>query len=525
MNELKNALNINNDVVTGEDLITLRSAAMSKVYTAVTTTMGPDGSFAVLDHGGRPKTTKDGASVARAIKFDNRVMDLVAQIMTEAAVRTERECGDGTTTTIFLTTKFFERFKDNMTFRIKRRLDALCSEAIDLIEERALTVDVDSPVLRELAMTTSNNDVTIVDKVLQIYRDIPGVPDISYYKGVDSHDIVSHSEGLGFVGGYAHPSFSPNGSNAPIDLAQTQVVLFDCALRGLSFDVGKFLASLSGEHGPVLIIAKEFDNHTLELLSSINARPKSSGQPFILPVRISAVGTAGSGIIADIAAVLGIQTTMSFDAWQSSDYKTDVAHDVTVSGGRFTVGVNDTTGERVAKRVKDIERAIKQLPEEQRHSATANLMHRRISNLVGGQVSIHVGGETKSDIHERYDRFVDVGSAVKSALINGVLPGIGYTLAVVGEVIKSRYPGDTIAAEFAHVLGDQLEHLMGERYSQDMVFVNLATGEEAKHPEDINVWDAKLATVTALRAGLTTAIILASLKSAVVGGRSAAVSL
>lgn len=519
------------DVITGQETKDLVKKVVEKVAAAVVATMGPNGRYAVLDHAGNPKTTKDGVSVAKAIKLADRGEDLIAKIMTEASIRTDKECGDGTTTTIFLTREFYNEFREDMDFRTKLRLNQLCDETITRLAEHTEDASVGTYTLNQLALTTSNNDPGIVAQILEIFSTVRGIPEIEYRKGVLDTDTVEYSEGLEFIGGFASPNFTENGTGRAMLIKEPDCVIFNGSVNRVSLDdfrsLAEHIVTQIGENGPkqLVIMARDFDQEFLDRLQTVNI---PLGQiPTLVPVRINGAGSAGAGIVADVSVALNGVIDADFNGWKERGFSTFKAKDMVVAMGRFKIFADtEEDRQRIENRVTEIEDQIDQMPMIQKHGATANLMRRRISSLIGGHVTVIVGGETESDIEERKDRFVDVGRAVHSAITNGVLPGMGWSLAKVGKELIAAYPEDPIVSRFASVLGKQLVHLMSRTIDDPKIeYINLATGETGSHPGWVNVWDAKLATVTALRAGLTTAIILASTESLVVGGRSAALQV
>lgn len=517
-------MNIVNGIITSDDLQTLKEQAIDKVAIAVTGTMGPNGNYALIEHGGRPKVTKDGVSVAKGIKFEDRTMDLVAQVITEASIRTDKDCGDGTTTTVFLTKAFYDKFKTHNTFAEKLKMDKLLKEVLAFIDQRTIIVTPKDNLLQELALTTSNNDPVIVDNVLSIYDVVKGNPDIQARRGVDGDDRIEFTDGVQFPGGYADPSFSPQGQGTRSKFKNAQGVIFNNKVEiDIETNLSPLLEVMKENPGPLILAAKEFDRTALQIISMLRSKHNLD----ILPVIINAIGSAGAGILGDLALVVNGRADnvmLDFPSWVAAGYSTKSWGEVEIGGSRITVSnISDETTALIKERTESIEAQIKDMPIEQQVRATANMMRRRISNLLGGQATIVVGGEMDSDIKERYDRYVDVIRAVKSALTNGVLPGIGYTLALAGVELLKNHPDDIIAEKFADVLGAQLEFLTGERYREGMTFTNLATNDVGKTPMEIGVWDAKLATVTALKAGLKTALILTSIHATVLGPRSAAV--
>ncbi|WPH68729.1 hypothetical protein [Stenotrophomonas phage BUCTxx100] len=497
------------------------------VATAVTSTMGPNGKLVVIDETGNPKMTKDGVTVARSIRLDDRAMDIIAKMITEASIKTDAECGDGTTTTVFLTRAFYNAFKDKLDFMTKRRVEELTKETIEMLKGMTKVISLDSPVLHNLALTTSNNDLDIVDKLYDIFKTIPD-PMIDYRRGVTGIDEIEYSKGKEFTGGYAHPTFTKDGSGSPITIESGYACIFEGKFS-IPDDESEFLKLFDEitERGyrQTVVIAREFDEHTLMVMNKMNhvmLTQKLVEEPVFIPVRVQAIGTAGVGIIGDIATVLGLNQDVDYSGWKSRNYEVRPIENVVVKGALFFVGsVSDDVSERTVKRIAQIKDQIDNLPAAQKHTPLAKILRHRISTLMGNRVTVTVGGETASDIKERLDRFEDVGRAIASALTNGVLPGIGYSLAYVGSELVKKYPDDSIVKLYADVLGEQLHMLMGREFNDpELVYVNLATGETGKHPQDINVWDAQLATVTALRAGVSTAISLASTDTLIIGSRA-----
>lgn len=523
-------------VIVGQEARDIIDRTVELVSAAVTSTMGPNGKLVVIDSSGTPKMTKDGVTVAKAIRLEEKGMDIIASMITEASIKTDAVCGDGTTTTVFLTRTFYNTFKDKLNFVVKRRIDELTKESVELLVSMTHPVTLDSGILRSMATTTSNNDNVIVDVLYKIFSKIPD-PNITYIQGVSGEDEVEYAKGLSFVGGFAHPSFSHQGTGKAAEIENGFVTIFEGVFKipQDEAEIAELVAFTEAKvaenaESQFLILAREFDQSSLHILASLNKLlidNKRMTKNFFLPIRIQAIGTAGAGIIGDIASVLNAGYDVEYEGWKKKHFASYPVNDLIVGMSTFFLRSCDEEAKvRVKERIEQINDQILQLPMAQKHSALAKILKHRISTLIGNKVTITVGGETASDIKERYDRFVDVGSAIASGLTNGALPGIGCSLARVGCILEKRYPDDAIVKEYSHALSRQVFHLMGREFlDPELVFVNLATGEEAPCPEDIGVWDAQLATVTALKAGVTTALSLASTDCLILGSRNAAVDI
>lgn len=512
------------------------------VYQLVCSTMGPEGRLIAIQFGESSKTTKDGVTVAKSISYDNIERSMIARMITEASIQTDLSCGDGTTTTVFLTHWLFNSFKDNFSFRSQRHLDKLIKEAIELVKGHVHTVhDVNDEVLRMLAMTTSNNDSVIVDKVLDIYRNSKAEPYISVIEGSSQDDIVEVAEGVSINGGYAHPSFSPQGTGNPIAIksefipiiVDKDVTLMSC--KNVEEHIRKLTDELIEQNKLIIIFCRSMDNNICNIVHTANKvyseKCKEQNKQInggIIVVAVDAQGSVGSGIMSDVAMLLNSEPHPDFDT-AMFDFKASCNTELVI--GSRSIGVTKLTDEmreNITKHVSHIDETIKSLGAGQQDSVVARILRKRKRSLVGGSVKIFVGGDVQSDIRERMDRFTDVIEAVKSALEGGVIPGCGSVLLKVGQEFNQRYPDDEIAKQLARVFARQYCHLMSvdsedfdDIFSKEALgqieYTNLATGEVASNPGVLGIYDTAEALLNALRAGYKTSTLLINLSGILLG--------
>ena len=221
-------------------------------------------------------------------------------------------------------------------------------------------------------------------------------------------------------------------------------------------------------------------------------------------------------------------------------------HPTLILGSSYSkvIELDDDDNKRIEEQAKAIERSIAEYSFTERYSLRARFNEKRIRTLRGEMVTIHVGGETNSEVKERIDRYEDVVKAIKSGLVNGVLPGCGVsiikaTLAVIKETEKTELNIALLKAIFKAACSPYVQLMTGirpfdldslftkaianEEYSFPIV-INLATGDEG-NPEDIGIFDTAYATITALKGGLQTSKILASTQSLILGEKFNAVSV
>ena len=168
---------------------------------------------------------------------------------------------------------------------------------------------------------------------MEIFRKVGDNPDVVFIKGSDENDIVTYTGKLNFVGGYAHPSFSPNGSGSALTFEKANVVVLDCSMRNVGIDtVNALFNGFIGEQNTdrmkniTFLLAKDFDQQSIDAFNGFNNRLASQKiQTAIVPVKINSVGTARQGNVGDVAAVLNVTPQTSFESWVDSFFPTTVS--------------------------------------------------------------------------------------------------------------------------------------------------------------------------------------------------------
>lgn len=501
-----------------------KDEVVAEVCGTIVATMGSDGKVIVCDRNDTPHPTKDGVTVAKAVRFSHPEKDLIASMIAECCIRTDRVCGDGTTTTAFLLRGFYQRFQHLIGYRTKQKLNQYAQETLDVLSKLAQQVEIDSELLRDVMMTTSNNDARIVEKVLEIYRANPHLPDLELVESSSDQDEVHERQGCTWTGGFYSPAFSKLGNGAPESFSGEgyRPLLVSGNLTGFNTveEIQQFLdytKEYVEQGGTYVIICRSADDVAENTLNTLNAR--LNRQAYKL-VRIRAAGSSGVSIINDIAQVLNVKMNAELI---SEAVQYNVVQDYPTI--HITASVMSVVGHTAEHRkwlesaVTEVRRAIDALDTDQRNSALGKIVSGRLNILSGGSVKLYVGGLTDAEIKERIDRFEDVARVCKSALTAGVLQGCGHSLQMAAQVLEAAHPECDIAMAFCSVLRSQTPFLLGDEWKPGDDYMNLATGETAKEPGMLNIWDAALATRTALEAGLSMAIMLMDTHSLITNSR------
>ena len=534
------------DFVTIEGATKLVDDVVETVRKAVVGTMGPNGKVSVISAGTRAKVTKDGVTVARSIKFNDPRMELINRIVTEASLKTDEECGDGTTTTTLLLAAFYKLYREFDSYQQQALLDRLVRLWIQALEEATIHVDAHDERLYDLALTSSNNDEALSELVVELYREDPhSFPVIDLIQGVESEDKVHRTDGLTLGAVYSNHQYAPNGANQGTYECYVPLVL-DMAFRDsdaaeltqlLKFLSQKFAGGAAGKPVTVILIARSFestmDNALLQINKMLQIEAQKKGAHHVLQFAACRVngagGSIGSYMLQDISIMLGCTMVNSVEQAMVADLpvRTDK---LTISQARSVLVPSPEARERINKRVEEVQEVLNNYDGKTRYNTRARFDERRIRQMTGKLVTIWVGGETDSDIIERKDRFEDVIKAVKSALVNGIVPGVGTTLIATANRLPAMLTEDMGGARYPNHWKEILGGVIDVAHEQHNILMedvqdleegqvmNLATGEIGT-PVELGVYDTAFASITALKGGAKAAKILANLRSVMISNK------
>ena len=400
---------------------------VDKLANAVTATLGPSGRNVIIEQEmGMPSSTKDGVTVAKSIELKDRVENLGAQIVKQAAIKTAEQAGDGTTTSTLLAQSILTEGLDKMqkgsnVVDIKRGIDEAVEHITSYlgIESKDIT---DEEQLKQIATISANNDdevgeliSTAMDKVGQ-----DGVVTIEESKTGETY--LETVEGIQFDRGYKSPYFVTDNNSMQAVLQDPLILITDKGLTQVK-ELLPILEGVSNQNKSLLIIA---DNVGGEALSTLVVN-KMRGILNCVAVQAPDFGDRKKATLEDIAVLTGGKVVSSekgmrldkFDpSWLGS------ANKVTV--GKDTTTIIDAQGEAADIQVRIEE--IKSQIDESNSPFEKETLQGRLAKFVGGVAVVHVGGHTEVEMKEKKDRVDDALHATKAAIEEGILPGGGTAL-------------------------------------------------------------------------------------------------
>lgn len=490
-------------------------------FESVCSTMGPNGRYVVINQTNLPKVTKDGVSVARALDFNEARRNLIAKIITEPSTKTDKEVGDGTTTTVFQMYQLYNAFKDKLTFKNLRYLDALLRDVRTHIESLIIPCKVDTPEFRSMLMTTSNYEESIVNKVMEIFTqyDKPNIRLVRVPALKD--DEIDLTSDIFFPGAFAMDGMNDKHGAAgmKLDVDNVNIVIVDDSIRTITKDS---LSIITGKdyNKLTLLFARNYENNALQQINQFN---NELNRFAILPIQLHAAGKLGATLFSDLGALLGVNPIFDLREVSESDIGSNKAKFAVTARGVYVNAEQENVASILAELLAPLDERYEAMTVVDRATVIGRNLHDRIGRLRANNVTIKVTGVTDSDASERYYRYEDVMKAARTGLQYGVLPGIGYGYMQASEFVanqpeQSDEELEQLRIDLSDLLTKQYTHLTGLKQGDADYgkYIDLVTGEVSDKPTA--VFDNAAATTIALDGAWATAKTLGKLNN--VMGRS-----
>ena len=421
---------------------------VNKLADAVTATLGPAGRNVIIEQDqGNPVSTKDGVTVAKSITLKNKVENLGAQIVKQAAIKTAEQAGDGTTTSTLLAQEILsqglERIdgtKGSNVVDIKRGIDKAVNKIVDTLENYSKDI-TDEEQLKQVATISANNDKevgelisTAMDKVGQ-----DGVVTIEESKTGETY--LETVEGMQFNRGYKSPYFVTDNNTMTAVLSNPLILIADKRLNQIK-ELLPILEGASQQNKSLLVIADDIEGEALSTMV-VN---KMRGILPIVAVKAPEFGDRKKAMLEDIAVLTGGSVISTEKGMRLDKFDANwlgKANKVTVTKDTCTIIDAKGDAEKIEQRVDEIRTQI----DETNSPYEKEKLQDRLAKFIGGVALVHVGGHTEVEMKEKKDRVDDALHATKAALEEGILPGGGVALlnasaTLVSDLQEGKVTGD-----------------------------------------------------------------------------------
>ena len=417
-------------------------SGVEKLAAAVKSTLGPRGRNAVIDKSwGGPTVTKDGVTVAEEVELRDKVENMGARLVREAASKTSDVAGDGTTTATVLAEAIFRRGLRHIAAGVDanaliRGMKAAVDTVVDEISTMARPVEND---IKAVATISANNDVEIgrimADAFAKVGKD--GVITVEEGKGLETEiDVV---EGMQFDRGYLSPNFVTDAEKMVVELNKPLILIHEDKIDSVQKIVPLLEKAVEAKK-PLLIIAEDITGEALSTLV-IN---KLRGVAQVCAVKAPGYGDRRKAMLGDLAVLLGGEAVMkdlAMDLEKVTLSQLGRAKKVVIDGNTTTIveGIGSTAD--IQGRVDQIRREI----DASDSDYDREKLQERLAKLSGGVAQINVGAGSEAELKERKARVEDALHSTRAAVEEGVVPGGGVSFirasASLGSTRK-RLKGD-----------------------------------------------------------------------------------
>jgi len=414
-------------IVFSEEARRKLQTGMDKLAKAVITTLGPKGRNVALDRSfGSPTITHDGVTVAKEIELKNKFENMGAQLLKEAATKTNDIAGDGTTTSTLLAHSIVTEGMKNLAAGFNPMLlkqgILTASEAVSKeIGEKAIDVTTKEEIGNVASISAQDRSIgeLIADVMDKVGKD--GVITVEESKTLAFE--TEYVEGMQFDRGYLSPYFVTNSEEMEAVIEEPNLLIHDSKISAAQ-DIVPLLEKLvqMGKRD-LVIIAEDIDGEALATL----VLNKLRGMVNVLAVKAPGFGDRRKAMLQDIAVLTGA-TVISEELGRKLDSATvddlgqaekviSTKDDTTIVGGQ---GDGDQIKGRVEQIRNEIEASTSDYDREK--------LQERLAKLSGGVAVIRVGAATETELKEKKHRVEDALSATRAAVEAGIVPGGGVAL-------------------------------------------------------------------------------------------------
>lgn len=413
---------------------------VDKLAEAVKTTLGPKGRNVALGQSyGAPTVTHDGVTVAKEIELKDPFENMGAQLLKEAASKTNDIAGDGTTTSVVLAQAIVSEGLKNITtganpMVLRRGIEEATEKVAREIKKMAKPISSKEEKAQIATISAADSEIgkIIADALEKVGNE--GVVTVEESKGLEFE--VDYREGMQFDKGYASAYFVTDSSRMEAIIENPKILITDKKISAIS-DILPLLENLVKVTKNFVIIADDVDGEALPILV-VN---KLKGTFNALVVKAPAFGDRRKEMLQDIAVLTGgtviseelgrkLESAKMEDLGEA-DRVVSTKDDTTIVGGKGDKGM-------LQDRVKQIRSQI----EEIKSDYDKEKLEERLAKLVGGVAVIGVGAATEVEMKEKKHRVEDAVAATKAAMEEGIVIGGEKALLIARQVLKEKMVGE-----------------------------------------------------------------------------------
>jgi chaperonin GroEL len=414
---------------------------MNVVANAVGATLGPKGRNVGVDRKfGSPTITHDGVSVAKEIELEDPFENMGAQLLKEAATKTNDIAGDGTTTSTVLAhaivnegLKALEAGYNPML--VKHGIQQATASVVEELRKMAVKIDTREEIASVATNSAADSHIgeLIADVMDKVGKD--GVITVEESKSMQ--DETEFVEGMQFDRGYISAYFITNSEQMEAQISDAYILINEKKISAAQ-DIVPLLEKLVqlGKR-ELVIIAEDVDGEALATL----VLNKLRGMLNVLAVKAPGFGDRRKAMLQDIATLTGgsviseetgrkLETATIADLGRAEKVVSDKENTTLISGK----GKKSEIEGRIREIRSEIDKSTSDYDKEK--------LQERLAKLSGGVAIIRVGAATETEMKEKKHRVEDALSAARAAVEEGIVPGGEISLLNAGNKLDKMAKSD-----------------------------------------------------------------------------------
>tara|TARA_R110000751_G_scaffold90581_3_gene177670 strand:+ start:155 stop:1708 length:1554 start_codon:yes stop_codon:yes gene_type:complete len=415
---------------------------IEKLTKAVSSTLGASGKCVMLeDHTGNPIITKDGVTVADSIILRDPVENMGATLLKEAARKTVREAGDGTTTATVLAHAILQeayKVSDKKNSReLKDGINSATEKVVKYLQ--SIAVNVKDDMIDQIATISTNNDPKLGKIIADAFRAVGNTGVVMMETSADGDTVVEIVDGVQYDKGLTNSHFVTNSQTKTADLENPLVLIIESPVDTIR-QIQSVLEYVIKNNKPLLIIG-DLEQGVLSAL----AMNKDKGNIKVNVINAPTYGVSKQEVLEDLALLTGA-TIINEDLGDDMDMiqiehlgsclKSVTSHEDTV------IQVEDSSEE-----ILDIIKSIKKKITTTKLPYEVIKLEKRLAMLSAKIAIVKIGANSEVELKEKTDRVEDAICATKAAIKEGIVPGGGIALLNASTNIISKSTGEAVLLE------------------------------------------------------------------------------
>lgn len=396
--------------------------SIDKLYDFVVPSIGPNGTYSVINDGYNTFVTKDGATIAKYLTSTNKEMNAILDIIKQASLKTNSEVGDGTTSSILLTTLMYYAKGINLE-EIPIALDKVLKKYTKEITSKEEAINIAT-----ISCAGDSDLGSIIGELVYTLKDT-GI--IEVLESDKNKDYFTFSEGSSFPSSYVSPVFINNAAKKIVELHNPVILTFSEKVENFADELGEDLKFAANLNKPLLVIAPEFSDEVLDLTyANLNAGVK------ICLAYAPGFGETRINNLQDIEI-------LTYNGQYNS------ANKVIISNTKLDIiQPQGLEKERIARSL-----FIQQLIDSCEDENLLPKLKQRLANFNGKSGKLFIYAKTKAEMEEKMARVDDAICATRASLSSGYVPGGGFIYRNIYDELSNK--------EAASVFRDAVKTIQG----------------------------------------------------------------